>query len=892
MIHSGLAPLSRVPRCNRRPHARGPHVVARIVALLVGLAGMSAAPVDLYAQSTTARLSGVVADESGAVLPGVELRLVNAETAMSRVTTASTEGAFAFDVLPPGRYTLRAQRTGFAPAEFQNLVLNGGDNVALQVTLKVGTQISEAVTVVGSSIRGLDIAPSSPVRIFEKAEIEQTGAATVHQFLQTLPQHFGGGANAGNVANSGSDRDVGVNDGRGTSINLRGLGTGTTLTLINGNRVTASNQFQYVDVSLIPMTAVERIEVLTDGASAIYGADAIGGVVNIVLRKDFAGYETRARYGSVTTGGLQEVQGSLTGGWAWNRGRALVSYEFLRQNNLLTSEKAFSRNAPGTYDLFPQSERQSVYGSLSQGVAKGLVLEVNGIYAFRDVKAFRGTTTDFETNVPSTEQLDVTAGLKYDLPKRWQARLNGALGHSFVENTGFRTAASGAISPSSEFRVATDAWSVNLAGDGPLFSLPGGEVRGAIGTTYRREDFALDSTSGTTPQPRTSGSRGIASVFGEVVIPLVGEANRLPAMTRLVVTSAVRHDHYSDFGSTTNPKVGAAWEVAPGVLFRGTYGTSFRAPVFRDLVERPGFVIVARVADPASPSGSTVLMVASTGNPALGPEGATTWTGGLELQPPWLAGVAVKLNYYNLSYTDRIDRGFPGSFASLFQQDTAPYASILIRNPSLALINQFRAIGLGAGQFQVVPVGPFAVPAGQDERNTQVILDNRLRNNAATHQDGLDFDASYGVAVGESRLGLSVAGQYILSGTRQVTPEAPRANVINQSFLPVDFKLRTGPTFNRGGWSAAAFLNYVGSYRDPANTADPTVAPWTTVELNLRYDVRAAQRLLRDSSLSLSVQNAFDADPPFVVTQSNSGFDPVNANPLGRFMSLTVTRKW
>ncbi|WP_251278511.1 TonB-dependent receptor plug domain-containing protein, partial [Enterobacter hormaechei] len=81
----------------------------------------------------------------------------------------------------------------------------------------------------------------------------------MQQLFEKLPQNFGGGANGANVGNLGVDRDTGNNFGQGTAINLRGLGTGTTLTLINGHRVTSSNRYQYVDISLIPLSAIERV---------------------------------------------------------------------------------------------------------------------------------------------------------------------------------------------------------------------------------------------------------------------------------------------------------------------------------------------------------------------------------------------------------------------------------------------------------------------------------------------------------------------------------------------------------------------------------------------------------------------------------------------------------
>jgi len=754
------------------------------------------------------------------------------------------------------------------------------------------TQLDEIV-VVGSHIRGVGNG-ASPVIQFDNRMIAQSGAATLQQFFDKLPQNFGGGANAGNNANSGVDRDVGSNWGAGSSLNLRGLGTGTTLTLLNGRRLTASNQFQYVDISLIPVSAVERIEVLTDGASALYGSDAIGGVVNIVLRKDFEGYETRLRYGGATSGGLEEFQAVQTGGWNWSSGQALLSYEFLSQDNLDVSERRFSRNAPfQPYDLYPETERHSLYGAISQTISPNLSLELNGLYAKRDVRSVRATASDYQIGAPSTEQYDFSGALTYDFSESWQARLSGAVGHSDVERTGFSTTPTGVVSPASSFSIVSDSRYVDLAADGPVYALPGGEIRVALGATYRSEEYRNRFTAGARPQPTVSGARDVASVFGEAIVPLVGPNNRFAGAERLEATIAARYDRYSDFGSTLNPKLGLLWEAVPGVLFRGTYGTSFRAPIFEDLQSQNAVVVVVNLPNAAAPMGRTNLMLLQGGNPDLDAEKATTWTGGVEFKPTFIEGLSLGLNYYRISYTDRIDRGFPGNFTTLFAGDTAPYAPILTYDPSLDLITRFRDMGLAGAQYALTRVGPFAVPADQDESDVEVILDNRLRNNAATFQDGLDFNIGYEFDAGPNRVGLTAAGQYILSGTRKVIETSPEADALNQAFLPVDFKARAGATLARGDWSAAAFFNYVDGYSDLGNAADPSVEAWKTVDLDIRYGAPPeAASYLRGVSVALSVQNLFNEDPPFVLTPSGSGFDPTNANPLGRFISFTVTKQW
>ena len=168
----------------------------------------------------------------------------------------------------------------------------------------------EKVTVTGSRIRGAH--PMSPVDVYSRSEIERSGASTIEQFARRVPQNLGdtsGEAVAGGAVNQAGIRTAGgSSDTRGSAFNLRGLGAGGTLTLLNGRRIAGAGQGgAFVDVSLLPLSAIDRIEVLTDGASALYGADAIGGVVNIVLRQDYDGAESSLRYGFASEGGGRSV---------------------------------------------------------------------------------------------------------------------------------------------------------------------------------------------------------------------------------------------------------------------------------------------------------------------------------------------------------------------------------------------------------------------------------------------------------------------------------------------------------------------------------------------------------------------------------------------------------
>ena len=143
------------------------------------------------------------------------------------------------------------------------------------------TNDGQDIVVTGSRLRGAAIA--SPVVRIGQEDIRDSGQAGLGDVVRRIPQSFGGGQNPGigmNVPDAS-----GVDVGGGSSINLRGLGSDATLTLLNGRRLAYTAVRQSVDVSGIPVSAVDRIEVVPDGASAIYGSDAVAGVANIILRR-------------------------------------------------------------------------------------------------------------------------------------------------------------------------------------------------------------------------------------------------------------------------------------------------------------------------------------------------------------------------------------------------------------------------------------------------------------------------------------------------------------------------------------------------------------------------------------------------------------------------------
>jgi iron complex outermembrane receptor protein len=203
----------------------------------------------------------------------------------------------------------------------------------------------EEILITGTHVRGEQPIGEHVISL-DRDGINTSGAATVADFLRTVPQTFGGGPTEDTHFFSAETQ---TNSGLGTGINLRGLGARATLVLINGKRLAPSgSEAEFADVANIPLSAVERMDILPDGASALYGADAVGGVVNFVMRDNFTGAESLVRGGSGTQNTLREYQLAQTIGTRWEAGNGMLSLEFYRRDALPSSARRYA-----TSDLVP-----------------------------------------------------------------------------------------------------------------------------------------------------------------------------------------------------------------------------------------------------------------------------------------------------------------------------------------------------------------------------------------------------------------------------------------------------------------------------------------------------------------------------------------------------------
>ena len=220
------------------------------------------------------------------------------------------------------------------------------DSLSGQVLEPALTPI-ETIEVVGSHIQGLDASRIGPVLSLDRAEIERSGTLTVGEFLEQLPMNNGGTFNDRNALSAAPG---------GSSISFRGLGPSASLILVNG-RPLAAYAFQqspefgalvdFVDTNNVPLAAVERIEVFKDGASAIYGSQAMAGVINIVLRDSFTGTSLDLRRGLASADGAEETAFSLLSGLSLNKTDLRLILTRTDRSKLAWQDRSVSRSANG-----------------------------------------------------------------------------------------------------------------------------------------------------------------------------------------------------------------------------------------------------------------------------------------------------------------------------------------------------------------------------------------------------------------------------------------------------------------------------------------------------------------------------------------------------------------
>jgi len=260
----------------------------------------------------------------------------------------------------------------------------------------------EEIIVTGSYIRGSSQDAASPVQVIQREDMDIQGAFTAEDVTKNLT------INSGTTTNHNYDSENATISGK-ANVNLRGLGLNSTLVLLNGKRqVVAAAETQdgseFVDINTIPMAMLERVEVLKDGGSALYGSDAIAGVVNFIMRDDFEGFDLQGSFGSLDSGGGEEYR--LSGVWGKNfndgRGNFSIGVEYFDRDELRLNELG----------LNDDPERATIAVSTLTAVIPGAIpipgLELNPAYLNPEISAIRGGA--FFTD-PLCDDLGYSTGL-------------------------------------------------------------------------------------------------------------------------------------------------------------------------------------------------------------------------------------------------------------------------------------------------------------------------------------------------------------------------------------------------------------------------------------------------------------------------------------------------
>lgn len=855
------------------------------------------------------------------------------------------------------------------------------------------------IVVTGSSIRG--VAPvGAPLTMVTSEEIQAAAVANTADFMRTMPQVVNLGADEGRGGTVGNAQ---INTTEGTGINLRGLGTESTLVLLDGGRIAPSGaQANYYDISAIPTNAISRVEVVTDGASAIYGSDAVGGVVNLITKTGEQPLSASARYGQGD--GFHDSKFNVSVGKTWKALEVFAAYEHFLRTPLLGSERAVvtqdlrpfggpnlraNFGSPGTIiaggrtyaipagqngrsltaaqltagtqnfgdindarSLLADQARSSFLLNASLSVSDNVEIWYRGHYSSREFKAeginLNSGAATAALNVPrsnpffvnpadpaatsvtvnysfindmrpyadgfergysnavggafdiATWRIDASLSRDYNKAQRNVegslriVNLAGALADSnpatafnpFCDGNNFQCNNADTIARLNGFALVSgqvDMTDAVVKASGPLFTLPGGEVRAAVGYQFIDQDYqSINRRNTNTADPLTlapGSQREINATFAEVFIPVIGEENALPGIRRLELSIAARDEEFSDFGKTFNPKYGVAWSPIDDLNLKATYGTSFRAPTLGDLaVAASASYQIVNLVDA---SGTTIRGLQLLGSRAgLAPEKADIWSFGFDWSPAGIPGLKTSANYYDIALEDRL---VTLSAAQIFQNEQA-LAAFIVRSPSAALVQSYYA-------------SPFFQSTPEPTSNIRVIVDTRRNNVAGVTQKGLDLAASYSFEAAGSEWTMGATTNIVLEAKQSLGPGLPFNSVLNTINNPIEVRGRAHLGWRRGSWELDAFANYVGGYINNSIAPAQDVDRWITADLGLAYTVEndGGLRWADGLRIGLSATNLFDEAPPLVfnTTVGNQGaYDSQNASALGRVVAVELSKSW
>lgn len=750
----------------------------------------------------------------------------------------------------------------------------------LTATIENGTIVVREggeIVVTGTRIRGAAIA--SPLISISGADMRAAGHTTLTDVAAALPQNFGGGQTPG--LGFLVPQSSGENIGSGTALNLRGLGQDATLTLLNGRRLSFGGNRQAIDISAIPVAAVERLEIVADGASALYGSDAVAGVANVILKRDYDGVTTSARFGASTDGGNAQQQFGLVAGTRWATGGLIATYDYGHQSAVLWRQRAYTAETNDGLTLYPELEHHSIVASGHQALGSDITLGLDALYNWRrDRRTYAVSESPAVPRyaVPGhVESLTIAPSLTVGAG-RWSLAAAATYGFDRT-HYGTDMIAAGVATPTLRACYCNTAWSAEVNADGPLFRLPAGDARLALGAGYRVNDFHAYRTVG--PAQDVDVSQDAYYAFGEFSLPLVAPEQGLGLVHRLTLNAAVRYEKYPGIDSVATPRFGIVYAPTPDLDLKASWGRSFKAPTLWQ--QYSGQIVDLR---PASTAGGTGLPASATvlsvfgGNPGLKPERASTWSVSAALHPEALPGTSIEISGFGIDYDERIVTPITQYARAL---SDPVFAEFIVENPSAADI----AAAFADREF-INRAG-----ADYDPANVVAVIWNANVNAAWQKVRGVDVAARQRFDLGADTV-LVLSGSATWMRSRQkISQTQPEMRLAGTVFNPPKFRARGGASLAAGTFDLSAFVNHIAGVDQTRIVPAERLHGMTTLDLSLLYRP-AGGGLLGGLELSLSAMNAFNAKPdtfpPALIL--DAPYDSTNYSALGRVVSFGISKSW
>jgi len=850
------------------------------------------------------------------------------------------------------------------------------------------------VRIVADSRSGSTSVPGVSVRTITSDELFRQGFGTIADWARAWTQNQGTGAYEG----TSYLREAPTNIAYGSGLNLYGIGQRATVILVNGVRLAPSGSAgSFTDVMNLPLSAVDRIELKSAGASTIYGADAAGGVVNIILRDGYSRPLTKGSFGHLTKGDLADsdlFQSLVTAG---DRSRALIAVDYHIRNGLPASDRrqATSNLTPGggsnfdslygnpgnivdsrgglwgiptgqngtsltanellrtqnLYDvdagtwILPRQELISALWSGSYDFSDGTQIFLDELVSRRRVKTFRGPLAA-QLSVPSTNPYyvnpipgntqpitvlyafgqdlghiadwgtvysgQIAMGLRRDWSSGWHTQLSGsfAVDNQLEEETnlvnfgalplylatGDRTIAFNPLgdgsntNPDTLAAIRADGFlqyrselaSVNLEAEGSVASLPKGPLVVRTGFEFRRHRLrsaVSDAFNFAGQTLNIDRDRRLNAMYLQADAPVFSGRFAGGAPYQLALSGGWRFEYYNDAGSAGLPSLGFRAKFSDVELI-ASWTRTFRPPNLPDLDEAIDYAQVSPMPDPKSKTGYTQTLIWGGNNAGLSPETARVWMAGLQFSPLSISGLSLELQYYNIVSSHQV---VPGVFPTLALLSDPQYSYLVTRDitaPHLAYICSHSSFIGVAAQCLSPDIG--------------AILDLRLRSAETVKTDGFDLRGQYGLDTRLGRFNTELQSTYVLHFAQSLAPEGAWVNFRNTPHNPLAIRVRGVLGWEKQQAFASTAFNLKGRYKDNFSVPERPVSAWLTWDLTVGYRFRPSDEAKSGHTMvALHGLNIFNEQPPFLDNAVGVvGYDPENADLLGRRVSLSIEHEW